>query len=72
MPTLADLQDRFATPESFSETSHEYLEEALVCDSRAAMRPTQVVEQKLRNALRFSTSFNTAPAPDPLRRPKPR
>jgi len=69
MPTLADLQNRFATPGSIPEIRTEELEEALVCDSRAAMRPAQVVEQKLGYALRSRGAF--AKAPD-MRRQKPR
>ena len=72
MPTLADLQNRFALPGTLSEVNEDCLEEALVCDSRAAMRPAQFVEQKWRKALRLGNAFMAAASADSLRRPKPR
>lgn len=69
MPTLADLQSRFATPRTISDVHNDSLEEALVCDSRASMRPAQVVEQKLRSALQRRGAFA---APTDGFKPKPR
>ena len=69
MPTLADLQSRFATPGSLPEIRQDEFEEALVCDSRAGMSPAQFVEQKLRHALQSKGTFAS---PQILRRQKPR
>ena len=70
MPTLADLQSRFAQPGTLPETNHDISEEALVCDSRASMTPTQVVDQKLRYAMRSKGAFATTP--ESIRRLRPR
>lgn len=70
MPSFADLQSRFAQPASLPETRSQSFEEVLVCDSRASMTPTQMVEQKLRNALQFGSA--TASSFDAGRRQKPR
>lgn len=70
MPSFADLQSRFAQPISLPEIRSEGFEEVLVCDSRASMTPTQMVDQKLRNALQFGSV--TSASFDAARRQKPR
>ncbi|HUE73353.1 MAG TPA: hypothetical protein VMP01_20915 [Pirellulaceae bacterium] len=53
MPTLSDLRNRtFNTRPRLAQVVSE--EEAMVTDQRSRLRPTQIVDQKLRTALNRS------------------
>jgi hypothetical protein len=67
MPRLADLQQRFYTP--FVVNPANSVDETLVLDSRAHIRPAQFVESKLLTLLRLAGRSTTKSLPKP---PKPR
>jgi len=49
MPTLMELQNRFAVEPDFNAIDSS--DEALVTDSRGSLTPSQIVESKLRSLL---------------------
>lgn len=67
MPQLADLQKRIHTP--FVVNPAISLDETLVLDTRAHIRPAQIVESKLLSLLRNAARRTTSKLP---KRPKPR
>ena len=56
MPTLAQLRSHYSPNEEIV-TVYETSSETLVSDHRARMSPSDVVEQKLRVALRTRNAF---------------
>lgn len=66
MPRLAELQSRSATPFT---TPAQGMDETLIADSRAHIRPAQIVEHKLLTLLRSAGRRTTSLL---LKRPKPR
>lgn len=56
MPTLGELRSRFTCQTKDNRKLSG--EECLVADTRALMRPAQMVEQKLRNVMQASESHS--------------
>lgn len=67
MPRLADLQKRIHTP--FVANPAISFDETLVLDTRAHIRPAQIVETKLLTLLKLAARRTTSKLP---KRPKPR